>query len=581
MWLFAGMLIVACIETATLGMIALFASSVTDPEYFIQSVFIVKIREFINAPFLSSPVGIVLAFSVVMATMVILKNLTLFIYVYCSSFFSNFVNGILGRELLTGFLQRPYEWYLSQNSADMILVMTWRNYFGSFIKAILELMSNSLIITFLFISLIVVEPTISISTIILLGATAYIIFRKIRPVIDYTASARKDQTLAINRENATALQGIRDIKLTGLEGKFIKYYQNEVDIFVRLNAKEDLFVRIPALLLETLGFTLLAICIWMLLYVKGESTARITGTVTLLAVTAWRVMPALNRLLASLSTIRSALPYVDKMLSYFLPAKPEKKVVNLDTESCQKSLPFRHSIKLKDIHFFFAGMDSPVLQNINCNIRRGQTVGIIGTSGAGKSTFVDIIAGLLSPTEGNVLIDDQTLDTSNLCTWMKKIGYVSQAPYIYDGTLAENVAFGSRGSEIDLRKVVECCHKAALQDVIDELPEGVDTQIGERGIKLSGGQRQRVTIARALYNNPEILIFDEATSALDSFNEKAIQSTIRNLKGEQTLIVVAHRLSTVEECDLLIWIEKGEIRKIATPGEILPLYQENMNDLQV
>ena len=219
-----------------------------------------------------------------------------------------------------------------------------------------------------------------------------------------------------------------------------------------------------------------------------------------------------------------------------------------------------------------------VLEDISFMIKKGQTTGFIGCSGAGKSTLVDILIGLLVPSAGKVLVDGRELDNMGRLAWMKTVGYVPQSPYIYDGTLAGNIAFGLSESEIDRELVLECCRKASMQDILDNLPQGIDTPIGERGVRLSGGQQQRVVIARALYPRPEVMIFDEATSSLDSKSEKAIQNTIYGLRGNQTLIIIAHRLATVKECDFLVWIENGKAKMIGTPAGVLDKYENSLHN---
>ena len=224
--------------------------------------------------------------------------------------------------------------------------------------------------------------------------------------------------------------------------------------------------------------------------------------------------------------------------------------------------------------FNYKARRANVLNDISFLIKKGQTIGFIGISGAGKSTLVDILIGLLVPSKGKVFIDGSELDDMGRQAWMKTVGYVPQSPYIYDGTLAGNVAFGLRDSEIDRELVLDCCHRASLHDVLAELPDGIDTPIGERGVRLSGGQQQRVVIARALYPRPEVMIFDEATSSLDAKSEKGIQDTIYGLRGKQTLIIIAHRLTTVKDCDLLFWIEDGRIKMADTADKVLNEYEK-------
>ena len=239
------------------------------------------------------------------------------------------------------------------------------------------------------------------------------------------------------------------------------------------------------------------------------------------------------------------------------------------------NVAFSQDIEFKNVSFAYEGTAVDVLRDLSFRIKRGKTIGIVGVSGSGKSTLIELITGLFNPSKGCILVDGEILNTDKLPGWLGLIGYVPQSPYIYDGTLAENVAFGNHGVEIDYDQVKECCRMAAMQDFMDDMSHGLNSYIGERGVKLSGGQQQRVAIARALYNGPEIMIFDEATSSLDTKSEKAIQQTIYSFKGKQTLIIIAHRLSTVVDCDSLIWLEKGSIKMIGTPADVLALYQDH------
>ena len=299
------------------------------------------------------------------------------------------------------------------------------------------------------------------------------------------------------------------------------------------------------------------------------SVARVSGTITLLAVTAWRVLPAMNRILSQLTSIRNVIPYVEKILNYYQSVEENESMNQESVEPSTTNIEFKQVIHFQKISFAYKNSQKSALNLISLSIKKGDVIGIIGASGAGKSTFVDIITGLLVPLQGKFLIDNTELKTySQRMKWMTKLGYVPQTPYIFDGTIAENIAFEMDKKNIDTNQVLKCCHMAAMDDFLDELPLGIDSYIGERGVRLSGGQRQRVSIARALYQQPELLIFDEATSALDNTNEKAIQNTIYSLRGKQTMIIVAHRLTTVESCDMIYEIDQGELRR-RRPAEFL------------
>ena len=301
----------------------------------------------------------------------------------------------------------------------------------------------------------------------------------------------------------------------------------------------------------------------------GDSSVKITGTIALLAVASWRILPAMSRILNSTNAIRQSLPYAHSVLKYL------QEIAHLSetTDNQINTVRFHTEFKVENISFTYHGANRKALDNISLTIPRGRTFGIIGTSGAGKSTLVDIIIGILQPSSGRLLLDGQELSTSNLKAWQALIGYVPQTPYIAPASLAENVAIGIKTEEINHDKVLQCCRMAAMEDFLHQLPDGLDSFIGERGVKLSGGQRQRVAIARALYHDPEVIIFDEATSALDSKNEESIQQTIYSLKNKMTLIIIAHRLSTVEDCDEIIWLENGTIKMTGPPKFIIAEYQ--------
>jgi ABC-type multidrug transport system fused ATPase/permease subunit len=279
----------------------------------------------------------------------------------------------------------------------------------------------------------------------------------------------------------------------------------------------------------------------------------------------------MERILAGGAEIRYSLPFISTILAYLddINNNPD------NTEnSSSPDLSFQKELIINHLYYQYPQSNMDVLSAINMTITKGSTIGIIGPSGSGKSTLVDLMTGLLEPGKGRIYIDGLTLTPENAKAWRKKIGYVSQFPFIYDGTLAENVAFGLKPDSTDRKKIKTCCSMAYMDEFLNDLPQGIDTEIGERGIRLSGGQRQRVAIARALYTSPSVMIFDEATSSLDTQSETEIKKTIYSLKEEKTLIIIAHRLTTVEDCDCLFWLEKGKIKYFGPPEDIIPLYQQ-------
>lgn len=567
-----AMLLSAALEILTIGCIALFVSSVSDPDAVLKSKYVMTVKEFLNAEFLSHQKGLIVTLSIFVMFLVILKNIVLANITFWSIRFGGVVDAFFGEKLLRGFLHLPYEWHLYRNSADLILAVNWRYYLGTyFIGTMLQLLCNCFVVLFFFITLLMVEPVVSLLCIGMLGCSGLLIYKKIRTKLDKTASIRNGYEETVNREVTKAIHGVKDIKVFGRENFFVRNYVKDIYDLARHLGLLQFFTGAPAWILEIVGFFMITTSISMMLFFMHLPQAKITGIVALLVMTAWRVLPATNRILSSFTSLRNSQPYVQKVFRY-LDEMDESigKIIPLEQKKAS-DISFNKELRIENIYFAYNKSKKYVLQDVNFVIKKGQTVGIIGISGAGKSTLVDILIGMLHPTQGRVLIDTVCLDQNLQNIWTKMIGYVSQSPYIYDGTLKENVAFGINEGRIDRDRVFECCSMAAM-DFLDDLSMGIDTPIGERGVRLSGGQRQRVAIARALYHRPQVMIFDEATSALDTKNEKEIQKTIYTFKGKLTLIIVAHRLSTLEDCDVLIWIDKGKIKQIDTPAKILSSY---------
>jgi len=305
------------------------------------------------------------------------------------------------------------------------------------------------------------------------------------------------------------------------------------------------------------------------------SSAVITGTIALLAVTAWRVLPGLSRIVQSLSKLRRSFPYVRQQLDYINEIEKNTNKLRNVPANININTFFSKNIRLNNVSFTYTKDRNFSLKNIDIEILKGSSVGVIGSSGSGKSTFVDILIGLLEPQKGSLTVDGKLVNSSNISKWLCCIGYVPQKPYIHDGTIAQNVAFSWAGTEDEKLRVLEACRLASM-DFMHEFSGGINTNIGERGMRLSGGQGQRIAIARALYKNPDIIVFDEATSALDSATEGSILKTIYKLIDlKTTTIIVAHRLSTVKKCDSVVWIEDGEIIMQGSPEVVIEEYSRN------
>lgn len=572
--LLSGMIVLALLETLVVGFLALYASTIANPETILKSERFVRVLGMLDLQDLMNMKRLVLFMSLAVIALIAMKNTVSGIIAYSTKLYSANISSFIGDRLFDGFLQLPYEWHLSRNSADLIQGVAWRQHFGNMLNASMKTLSDMLIVFIMLLTLVIVEPFISILVILVLGGSALIIFTRVRTTLDITAKRSRNSVWLLNRQVTKAIHGIKDVKVYGREETFSRRFDELVRSVARLDTLLSVYNQIPGWILETMGVAMLTISICVMFFVMESSTLRITGTIALLTVTAWRVMPAISRILNGLTQMRQTIPYIHTGLEYLREIGESSLEKSTDADLGTNREPvFNSTIVFDGITFSYQGSPAQALRDVNITIQKGQTLGVIGTSGAGKSTFVDILIGLLSPTSGNVLIDGRVLDRTLRRDWMRCIGYVPQSPYIFDGSLAENVAFSTDREGIDRDRVIACCEMAAMADFLSDLPQGIDTPIGERGVRISGGQRQRVAIARALYYDPQLIVFDEATSALDQKNELAVQQTIYSLKQKMTLIIIAHRLTTVEKCDVILWLEKGLVRMLGDAPTVLENYR--------
>jgi ATP-binding cassette, subfamily B, bacterial PglK len=595
--LLVGMVTVAIVETTSLGVISLFVTSIATPEQLLSSDLFTRAIGFLGierAWFTSQ--RLVSALGLTILGLVLIKNTVRGVVKYGVAKFAALVQANVAELLLSRYLAVDYEWHLRQNPHNLQVAMGWRRHFGLFLNNALGLVSDTVLVSVMLIGVTVVRPAMMLSIIGVLGVASFIIYAIMRRLIDKNAERVQKYSKAGSLASALIIHGMKDIRIFGLEGFLLNDFSGKANRLASYKGKKSIYSQLPTWIMEAIGFSIIVLSILVMFSTMNASSLEVLGTISLLAVTAWRVLPAVNRILSGASTIRESLPFmkdflafvkeIDTYMSRVVPGwrggrrltVEKQRVASVGPESrAKQALQFSEGVEFKEVFFSYNSLagDETVfeaLSSVTCRIPKGASVGLVGHSGAGKSTFVDLFIGLLRPTTGQILVDGTPLAEAELPRWRRQIGYVPQHPYIMDASLAENIAFGKSNDEIDEDYILDLCSKASI-DYIGDLERGVYTRIGNRGTRLSGGQRQRVSIARALYNQPDILVFDEATSALDTKSEKEIQSTIDSFKGSQTLLIIAHRLTTVEDCDTLIWLERGGVVDIGTPAEILPRYR--------
>lgn len=566
----AIMVVSASLEALSAAILALYASSITDIQSVYNSKYMAYAKDLTGFDFNIPARNLLLILSLLTCGIVLLRNLFQAANIYISMRYVGSQEEFWGSRLFGQFLRLPYVWHMEKTTANLILAISWRAHIGrGYIKSFMGLLSDLLIILVMFCGLLAVQPGSSIAIIGVAGFFSWILLALTRRGMDQAAKNTKEIGKQINQETSKALYGIKDVKISDSGDFFLTRFIRQSGKYSLGQGYISLIGEVPALVLEFIGMLCICSLVVFMLFWQKMSTAMITGTVAMLAVTAWRVLPAVTRVLSAVTRLRSALPFVEKFFSY---SDENPEISNRTNDSVASPIDFYEKIEFRDVSFEYPS-GKKAFESINLEIMAGSTTGIIGSSGAGKSTFVDLLTGCLSPSGGGVFVDGVQLDSVSVRSWSRKIGYVPQSPYFYDGTLASNIAFGMPEKNIDLDRVAHCCEQAAM-DFVRELPEGLNTWIGDGGVRLSGGQRQRIAIARALYRNPELLILDEATSSLDSKTEKEILDTVYSLKGNITLLVISHNMESVMMCDRLVWIDSGKVIMDGKPEEVAFIYKK-------
>ncbi|MHB1947376.1 MAG: ABC transporter ATP-binding protein [Gammaproteobacteria bacterium] len=477
----------------------------------------------------------------------------------------------LSQRLLKKYLMEDYAFFLTQNSAilsNTILTQIQIVVYGLFIPTLQ--MIAKLIVTLLILTLLFwINSLLALASLIFLGSDYLAIFiltrSKLASISKMNVHNNQLRYIIMNE----LLSGIKDIKLINKEQTYLDRFEKPSKQLAENSALSQIVAAVPRYALETIAFGGVLLIVIYFLVTKKDLTA-IIPMLALYAFACFRLMPALQTIFSSITAIKTgtgALDIVYQELGAYQDLPP------ILTPPVVSPIHLRHELSLKNIYFSYHNEQRSVLENLNLSIPANSTVGFVGATGCGKTTVADLISGLLLPEKGSIFVDNIELNKNNIRTWRKKIGYIPQHIYLADTTIAGNIALGIHANEIDMNAITRATRIANIHSFITEtLSDQYETIIGERGIRLSGGQRQRIGIARALYYDPDVLILDEATSSLDSMTENAIMDAIRTLSRKKTIIIIAHRLATVKECDIIYLFDNG---KIVDTGTFESLHRSN------
>lgn len=471
----------------------------------------------------------------------------------------------LSARLLQAYLRQPYEFFLDRNSADLSksLLGEVRQAVNLTIRPAMELISYGLVAGVLIVLLVVVDPMVAGSVALVVGVLYGAIYLGIRGIVRRMGRKRVAANRARYQAAAEAFGGIKDLKVLGREQAYLKRFREPAAEFARYEYLHTTLGVTPKFLIEAIAFGAILV-LSLFLMATREDLGAVLPLLGLYAFAGYRLLPAAQHIFQSVSSLRFGGPAVDTIYEDLVGLPPDE-----ERSAPPVSLTLKEGIRFAQLSFRYPGADVYALRNIDLTISARTSVGFVGQTGAGKTTAVDLILGLLRPTHGTILIDEAPLEEVGVQAWQRTLGYVPQEIYLADGTIAENIAFGIDKDHIDRTAVERAAHLARIHGfVAHQLPHGYDTEVGERGVRLSGGQRQRIGIARALYHDPDVLILDEATSAVDTATERAIMDAVEGLAGRKTLIMIAHRLSTVERCDQIVVLDCGELVGIGSFDEL-------------
>ena len=555
------MIIGAALEACSIGLVIPIITTLLDPEAVNGEGYLGDIYRFLGmkstSQFTIVMLLVIIAAFVVKNVFLYFQNVVQLRFVYTNQFATS-------RRMMINFMERPYEYYLNADTSVIQRSITSdvNNMYGLILSS-LQLLSEIIMFLVLVIVLMTQDPMMILTIALLLVIVLLVIKCILKPIMIKAGEDNQEYYSGLYKWIDQSVMGIKEIKIANKESYFINEYSKCGAGYVGAVQKYNIYNATPRLLIETVCIA--GLVLYLILQIaSGKEVAAMITQIGVFAVAAMRLLPSANRINNYLTSISYFEPFF-MGVSDNLQEEINDRNVNYDAEAYEarkeiKKLPVLKKIELKDIVYKYPNTDVLIFNHADMEIPVGCSVGVVGTSGAGKTTIIDVLLGLLNIQEGSILADGVEV-REHYEEWLKNIGYIPQTIFMIDASIRKNVAFGVPDEEIDDNKVWQALKEAQLDEFVRGLPEGLDTGIGERGIRLSGGQRQRIGIARALFEDPEVLVLDEATSALDNETEAAIMDSINRLHGRKTLIIIAHRLQTIEKCDMVYRVENGQIAR--------------------
>ncbi len=548
------------LETAGVSLVLPLISAILDEESFASNKYVIWFMETLNIGDVRKMIYLLI---ISLILMYIIKNSFAVLLIYLQSRFVNKNRSRYTTNLLSQFLHRPYEYYL--NAETSVIVRTIYGDMDNVFNLLMQCMNFAaelVVAVFLGIYLLVVDVKMTIVIVGLLGLISLISIKIIKPTISRVGDDARMAQAGLYKWILQPVTGIKDVKVLNKEDFCTDRYLEKAVDYANSQVYNNVLTNLPRTLIETVVIVGVLIYVGISLY-TGVPMSELLPVVSAFAFAAMRLLPSVNRV----NTYLTNIAYFEPALNYIydnVDTKAMRDQESLDRERRAnpntKKVELKKEIKLEHITFAYPNTDKKIFDDANMLIPVGKSVGVMGPSGSGKTTIIDILLGLLKVQEGSIRADGTDI-FDNYEAWLSHVGYIPQSIYMLDASIKENIAFGVEPGNIDEKRVWHVLEQAQMKDFVMEQPDGLDAQIGERGVRISGGQRQRLGIARALYHDPELLVFDEATSALDNDTETAIMEAVDALHGQKTLVIIAHRLRTIENCDIIYEVKDGKINK--------------------
>ncbi|WP_298973420.1 ABC transporter ATP-binding protein [uncultured Psychrobacter sp.] len=518
---------------------------------------------------LNDPMDFLFYTGVFVLVMLTFSTLVSMFTIWKLSIFGARIGTELADRLYTYYMQQSWQFHASGSSAQLTKQVSTEaaRISNGIIQPLVRMNAKLVLALFISIGIVIYEPLIAILGLFIFSLAYFLLYRLVRKKLVSNGQKLSNVSTQRFRLMNEGFGGIKDVLLLNRSHDFIERFHDSGKVFARAQGTNIAISQVPRYFVELIAFGAMISLVLVLIKLHSGNLGEVLPILAVYALAAFKLLPALQQIYASVSTIKGNVAAFEAVKKDLERSFDKQKPLNENPSTIPISL--HKSIVLQQIEFSYPGKEIPAVDGVSMNIPANSVIGLVGSSGSGKSTLIDLLLGLLTPQHGSLYVDDIRITANNKRAWQNLLGFVPQSIFLSEGTIAENIAFGVPAKDISLEQVNKALTLANLSELVNQLPEGINTKVGERGVKLSGGQRQRIGIARALYHEAQVLVFDEATSALDGITEKIVMDAIHEFSGKKTIIMIAHRLKTVEKCDLIYFMEHGKIVDCGTYQDLV------------